>query len=40
MEIFHSLDDFQETRRGIVALTIGNFDGLHQGHRHLLKILK
>ena len=40
MEIFHSLDDFQETRRGKIALTIGNFDGLHQGHRHLLKILK
>jgi riboflavin kinase/FMN adenylyltransferase len=40
MQVFQSVDDFHLAQQENVALTIGNFDGLHQGHSHLLKILR
>jgi riboflavin kinase/FMN adenylyltransferase len=40
MQIFQSIDDFLLSKQERIALTIGNFDGLHQGHTHLLKILR
>lgn len=39
MKILHSLDDLHLDRRP-VALTIGNFDGVHNGHIALLKRLE
>ncbi|WP_223881121.1 bifunctional riboflavin kinase/FAD synthetase [Nesterenkonia ebinurensis] len=38
MQIFHGLDDVPADL-GLTVLTIGNFDGVHQGHQHLLNEL-
>jgi riboflavin kinase/FMN adenylyltransferase len=38
MKIYHSLDEVPADF-GPSALTIGNFDGVHLGHRHILKRL-
>ena len=38
MQIFTSIDDFPDLGRDTVA-AIGNFDGIHLGHRHILRIL-
>jgi riboflavin kinase/FMN adenylyltransferase len=38
MQIFSSIDDFPDLGRDTVA-AIGNFDGIHLGHRHILRIL-
>jgi len=40
MQVFHSIDNFLLAKQSRIALTIGNFDGLHQGHTHLLKTLR
>lgn len=39
MHILHSIEDFASTNLECVALTIGNFDGLHIGHQELIHFL-
>lgn len=38
MNVFNSLDEIGDDFRGAVA-TIGNFDGVHRGHRHIFEMV-
>ncbi|MBS1501901.1 MAG: adenylyltransferase/cytidyltransferase family protein, partial [Bacteroidetes bacterium] len=38
MKIYHSIDEFQPLKNAIV--TIGTFDGVHLGHRKIIKRIK
>ncbi len=39
MQIFHSIEDAQKFLKSGSALTIGNYDGVHLGHRTIIKNL-
>jgi riboflavin kinase / FMN adenylyltransferase len=39
LKVLHGLDGLRQLPAG-AALSVGNFDGLHRGHRHILDLLK
>jgi riboflavin kinase/FMN adenylyltransferase len=40
MQNFYSIEEFESFNSETIALTIGNFDGVHAGHRFLLQNLR